>query len=257
MEIGDIANINENADDIILLSVDDTLVALFVNVMAGVTNSVADSSWIFITDKNISAYRNTVFADSTGIDDENNVFAYDQLSNRNQKAVVKYINACLERENASGSLNKYDLQQINSAFEEANISVNANIVASVYSDTQANVLEALTILKPFTSPLNTVFGIIAILISLLLTVQSLYELCLLNFFNGTLADILNKSNGKPVFFSHALLKAAKDESGDTSRNIIYVGNRVFQIIIIIICLLYLINGQIAQLLVKILEFIGL
>ena len=131
--------------------------------------------------------------------------------------------------------------------------VGSKFLATVLEDTNPDFVTARKWYKPFSGPISTILAVMAILVMSLLGIVIAADIFYITIPPVRLFVDEKGDNGNvPVskIFSHAAISAVKEveEGNDASSKKhaigIYFKNRVIEIIILCICLLYLVNGQI-------------
>lgn len=174
---------------------------------------------------------------------------YNSLSNKDKRKVMHEFVAALK----SQVVNTADTQVIYNSLKEADDKfINAE-VAALLNSSGASMYSAFYYLRPFTSKIGLVLGIITILLILLMLVSTVLDLALLS----GLADFLNADMSKrPKFMSLDAYKALKIAT-DTNSNVywVYFKRRVWTYVIFAFCIIYLASGKIGDLFVSLFDMV--
>lgn len=133
--------------------------------------------------------------------------------------------------------------------------VDSQLIPVLMGGTKPDFVSAMRIYGPFQSPIGTILGVLTLIFFALLTFSTLIDLFYIGnpIFNSV---IQGDNKEKPGIVSAAAYKAYLDEigqSGNTSANGkssfksaagIYFKHRVVTLVLLFICILYLVSGQI-------------
>ena len=134
----------------------------------------------------------------------------------------------------------------------------SSLVRQLNDDVRADYAKAYGLFQPFTGVIGTILGVITLLIFVLLTITILVDISYLTIpaFNAFLHKA--NENEKPKFVSLEAWKAemaAENDKGTRHESLsIYMKLKFKQFIAIGICLLYLVSGQIYDLIASIIDY---
>lgn len=118
---------------------------------------------------------------------------------------------------------------------------------NLQTDANANVASATVMFKPFSGIVGTILGIITLLIFIFMTLSVVIDTAYIVLPPARMALETRSDGEKPPFITYAAHTSVKDaESGTEYRSAIgvYFRRRLVQFIVIGLCLLYLISGEI-------------
>lgn len=133
-------------------------------------------------------------------------------------------------------------------FIESQDESTASLVRQLSNDVTADFAEAYYVFKPFSGWLGLLLGIVSIVIFVTLTLMILADLSFITI--PLVRDWLTpaKSGDKPKFVSNEAWDAVKevDSESNKHKNVlsVYLKMKVSQFVILSICILYLLSGQI-------------
>lgn len=174
---------------------------------------------------------------------------FDLATDKSKKAAVAEFAKQLQ----ASSVSPQTQQNIFDEIGESNRDISAMLIPMIFNSTSADLFTAYKWLFPFLSALRVVFGVGAIAILLMLIGSTIIDLAYIGlpFWREAQADKTGKGGGrKPFGVSFDALSTVRetesslDSSGKYKNSYLtYFGRRAFTYIILSICLLYLIVGE--------------
>lgn len=168
-----------------------------------------------------------------------------------EEEVVKNIEA-LRKSSIYKDMPRVDRENITEL-----IGLNSNLPESVllesmFGEIKPDLVGGFRFYKPFEGIIGTSIALMALIIVLLLTVNFVIDIAYM------ILPEVNRDASKPKFISLVAYKGAKELSmGDsTSAQVLcrYLVDRLLNVSVLVICLLYLIGGKIFSILLKIMSF---
>ncbi|KUP23090.1 hypothetical protein [Paenibacillus sp. DMB5] len=152
-------------------------------------------------------------------------------------------------------------QIIIDTMSSVNSQVSILLIPLVMDSTTADVFTAMKWLNPILPVVRVIFGMGAILISLLLIGSSIMDLVYIGLpIARESMDTRSEKNGKPRFVSNDALSVVKETEASLGTSgayknayLLYLKRRALTYIILAICLLYLISGELGGLIAWILK----
>lgn len=129
-----------------------------------------------------------------------------------------------------------------------------SLVRQLSDDVDADFATAYSMFKPLSGVVGTILGIITLAIFVCLTLMIVIDLSylVLPVVRAGLTPESSTSGDKPKFVSNEAWDAVKVVEGDSGSNgtkdvlVVYLKKKVFQFIMLGICILYLVSGEIYQ-----------
>ncbi|MNL91309.1 hypothetical protein D3C81_10410 [compost metagenome] len=156
----------------------------------------------------------------------------------------------------NSTVSKQTQQNVFDTMSESDNDVSRLLVPLLMNSTRANLFSAMRILNPFLGVVQTLFGIGAFIIVIALAASTIIDLVFIGLplAREKFVSQGEKKGGKIPFVSADALSVVKEteSSVDSSGGyknpyVTYFGRRVFTYIILAVCLLYLVMGQIGDL----------
>lgn len=192
---------------------------------------------------------------------------FGSLSGKGQSSVVEdiatYSNEAVESDKVKG----VEKSTVTSWWKnlQSKKGVGSKFMNEILKDTKPDFVTAHQIFEPFSSPISILMGVIAVAIMSLLGLVIVSDIAYIVIPPvRLLVDAGNKENRKgtkSLIFSHAAVNAVEQaeggQGGERKQALgMYFKSRVVELILLGICLLYLVNGQIYTLVGYILDIVS-
>lgn len=198
-----------------------------------------------------------------------NYVAFNQMDSKLQEAS---LSAFVKAMNNS-SIGKSDKSKIYAEIRNNCSGANSAMIAVIFEDSRADMNTAMDIFHPFSGVVGTIIGIGCIIIIVLLVSSTVLDLCYINFpFFQNFADSHggggggSSTGGKPVWVTRDAYAVVNDGAtggrgnGNGGKyqnvNFAYLKKRIVTYIVLAICLLYLLSGQITGLIAWLLNLVS-
>lgn len=187
-------------------------------------------------------------------------FYQDDFVNADQKEAKKVLEGLVEGLRTS-SISKNTQQNIMTAIQESDSKVASMMVPLIFDNSQADLFSAYKILQPFFRVLSVLLGIGAYIIIIMLLASTVIDLLYIGLpvFREK-AD--EKEKKHPFGVSYEALTTVKEvEAGLSESNyrnayILYFKRRALSYIVLGICILYLIAGQLGGIITFVLNLVS-
>ncbi|WP_079913009.1 hypothetical protein [Paenibacillus sp. 32352] len=152
-------------------------------------------------------------------------------------------------------------QNIIDTMSSYNSDVSVLLIPLVMDSTKADVFTAMKWLNPILPVVRVIFGIGAVFLSIFLIGSTILDLAFIGLpFAREWMDARSESNGKPRFVTNDALSVVKEteasldsSGGYKNAYVIYLRRRALTYIVLAICLLYLVVGELGGLIAWILK----
>lgn len=127
------------------------------------------------------------------------------------------------------------------------------------SDTSADLVAAMTWLKPFTGVIGTILGFLCLLIFVMMSVSIVLDLAYIALPVVQVAVERGEPDNRPFYISREAWSAVRDCDRSVEYKSVpatYLKRRAGSLILIAVCLLYLVSGQIYDLFAWIIDSFG-
>lgn len=168
---------------------------------------------------------------------------YNNLSQKQKQELMEICLVTIQNSNISST----NRNKIYNFISDSDPTV-SKLVRQLSSDVTADFAEAYMVLRPFTSPLSVFLGILSILIFVLLGLSIVVDIAFIVIPGFQWLLLRSTESKKPPFISIEAWNACKEAesqagSGRTPLQA-YFKSKVKEYIVLAICLLYLVSGQI-------------
>lgn len=169
---------------------------------------------------------------------------YNNLSQKRKQELMEICLVGIQNSNISST----NRNKIYNFISDSDPTV-SKLVRQLSKDVTADFAEAYTVLRPFSSPLSTFLGVLSILIFVLLGLTIVVDIAFIVIPGFQWLLLRSTESKKPPFISVEAWDACKEAEstaglGGRTPLQIYFKSKVKEYIVLAICLLYLVSGQI-------------
>lgn len=198
-----------------------------------------------------------IVPDSHRVEFDKQVF--DNATDKSRREVMSYFIRALQSSGVSDQSQQVIIDNLNARSPE----ISRMLIPMVMDSTSADIYTAMKWIGPFLPVVRVIFGVGAILVTLFLTASTIADLCFIGL--PVAREAINnrqeqKGGGKIPFISADAISVVREiessldsSGGYKNAYVLYFKRRILTYIILSICLLYLVVGELGGLISWLLE----